>query len=219
MKRTKKLFYVPGLISLFGILIALPSFYKKTKPIKEHCLTLFMPADCKEDCPMEYQFSSCQLEKDIIKRKKIRFTLNENSEENKRKIEVIRYEALKLKYTQDTASVILITLSDSISYGEFISLRDICEYDKHKRYASWNNKFVIFGEWPEKKKEFRSIPTFASDVIRIEKPIIKPSLLEILRKKIKQYYTPLGFYLLLGWIVLLISFLYFRKRNSVLKKY
>jgi hypothetical protein len=220
MGRTKKLFYVPGLISLVGIFIALPSFHQKNKPTKENCLTLFIPSDGRKDHSMEYPFSSCYFERVINKKKKIQFTLNEDGEENKIKMSLIRYEALKLKYTEDTSTVILITLSDSISYGELISLYDMCGYDKHTRYASWDNKFVIFGEPPPKKKETsNSLKSWGSDLVIVPKPVIKPTLFELLKTKINKYYTPRGMYLLLGWIAVLISFLYFRKRKSVLQKH
>jgi len=169
---------------------------------------------------MEYQFSSCHLERNISKRKKIKFALNEDNEENKTKMEVIRYEALKLKYTGDTSTVILITLSDSISYGEFVSLVNMCVNDKHTRFASWDNKFVIFIETPRNKIEKSNFICFlCNDVIIIKEPIKKPPLFKLISQNVKKNYTPLGLYLLLGWIGLLISFLYFRKRMSVLKKY
>jgi hypothetical protein len=168
---------------------------------------------------MEYPFSSCYFESVISKKRKIQFTLNENGEENKIKMSVIRYEALKLKYTMDTSTVILITLSDSISYGEVISLYDLCEYDKHKRYASWDNKFVIFCEWPEKKKIESKFSCFlCNDVIRIKEPITKPTLFKLINQNVKKYYTPQGLYQILGWIVILISFFYFKKKRTILLK-
>jgi hypothetical protein len=218
MKRTEKLLYVPGLISLIGLLVAIPSFYKKVIPIKEYCLTLYIPTDCKKDRPTGAEFSSCYIERIISKKKKLQFTLNENEDENKIKISVIRYEALKLKYTKDTSTVILITLSDSISYGEVISLYDLCEYDKHKRYASWDNKFVIFGEWPEKKKELPEIQLMRCGYEQLEKRIIKPTFIEQVKQRISEYYSLKASYLLAGWIALFISFLYFRKRRLILKK-
>ena len=218
MKRTGKLIYVPGLISLIGLLVAIPSFYKKVIPIKEYCLTLYIPTDCKKDRPMGAEFSSCYIERIISKKKKLQFTLNENEDENKIKISVIRYEALKLKYTKDTSTVILITLSDSISYGRVISLYDLCEYDKHKRYASWDNKFVIFGEWPEKKKELPEIQLMRCGYEQLEKRIMKPTFIEQVKQRISEYYSLKASYLLAGWIALFISCLYFRKRRLILKK-
>ncbi len=188
-------------------------------PVKEYCITMFVPKDCKGDKDWTLQFATCNFEKEIKRKKQIKFTLDNNEKDNERKMEVIQYESLKLKYTEDTTAVVLINLTDSVRYGDFVSIADMCEADGHKRYAYWDNKFVIFGEWPKKKEISNSPQTFSSDVIRIEKPAIKPSFLELLSKKIKNYYTPKGFYLFFGWIALFISFLYFRKRDSVLQEY
>ena len=220
MRRTGKLLYVPGLISLVGLLITLPSFYKRNTPVKEYCITMFMPEDCNGDMDWTFRYATCNLEKEIKRKKQIKFTLDNNEKDNRRKMEVIRYEALKLKYTEDTSAVTLINLTDSASYGDFVSIADMCEAHGHKRYASWDNKFVIFGAWPKKKKEIsNSPPLLFCEIIKIEKPVIKPSFYELLKEKIKEHYTPKGFYLLSGWVFLLISFLYFKKRSSILQKY
>jgi len=156
MKRTGKLLYVPGLISLVGIIIMLPSFYKRNTPVQEYCITIFIPQDCNRDKDWTlrfatFRFTTCDFEKEIKKRKQIKFTLDNNKKDNEIKMEMIRYEALKLKYTEDSSTVILINLTDSIRYGDFVSIADMCEADGHKRYAYWDNKFVIFGELPKRK--------------------------------------------------------------------
>ena len=218
MKRTGKLLYVPGLISLIGLLIMLPSFYKRNMPAKEYCITMFMPKDCNRDKDLTFDYTTCYIEKEIKGKKQIKFTLDYNKKENKRKMEMIRYESLKLKYTEDTATVVVINLSDSITYGDFISIFDMCVADGHKRYGSWDDRFVIFGEWPEKKKELPELSLIRCGYQHPEKPIVRPSFIDLIKQKIIEYYSPKGFYLLAGWIVLFISFLYFRKRSSVLQK-
>ena len=151
MWKTGKLLYVPGLISVVGFLTMLPSFYKRNIPAKGYCITMFVPQDCNKARDWALRFGTCNLEKEIKKRKQIKFTLDNNKQDNERKMEMIRYEALKLKYTEDTSKVILINLTDSIRYGDFISIIDMCEADGHKRYAYWDNKFVIFGKLPKRK--------------------------------------------------------------------
>ena len=217
MKRAGKLLYVPGLISLIGILIALPSFYKQNIPTKEYCLPLFVLADTnKKDwfiMPLKQD-----MEKYIAKKKKIKFEFDENKIENYKKLEIIRYEALKLKYTLDTSTVILLSLSDSISYGEFVSIVDMCETNEQKRYASWDNKFVIFGEPPKEQKQTTdTLKLLRCGYMSFKKPMRKPGFFEFLSKKINKYYTSQGLYLVLGWVVLLISFFSFRKRNARLQ--
>src|SRR4030095_5193842 len=189
MRKTKKLLYVPGLISLIGIIIALPSFYKKNVVAKEYCLPLFVPSDKHRSNEFEYIFSKYYLEKVISKKRKIRFMLDENKEGNYLKMQMIRYEALKLKYTEDTSTVVLLTLSDSISYGEYVSLLDMCNYDGHKRFASWDNKFVIFGEWPKVKKQATdTIQLFRCGYTQMIKPAIRPGFFELLNKEINNLY-------------------------------
>lgn len=219
MRRTGKLLYVPGLISLIGLLIMVPSFYKRNLPVKEYCIPMFMPKDCNGDVDWTVHYATCGIEKEIKRKKQIKFTLDNNENDNKRKMEMIRYESLKLKYTTDTSTVVLVDLTDSITYGNFMSIVDMCVEDGHKRYASWDNKFVIFGEWPEKKKIVSDFSCwFCNDVIRIKKPIAKPSLFKLISQNVKKYYTPQALYLLLGWGILLISFFIFKRRNSILKK-
>ena len=152
MRKTGKLLYVPGLISLIGLLIMLPSFYKRNMPAKEYCFTMFVPKDCIGNKDWSFQYATCNIEKHIRRKKQIKFTLDNNEKDNSRKMEMIQYESLKLKYTEDTSTVVLIDLTDGITYGNFISLFNMCIEDGHKRYAWWDNKFVIFGEWPEVKK-------------------------------------------------------------------
>ena len=220
MRGAGKLLYVPGLISLIGLLIMLPSFFKRNMPLKEYCITLFMPKDCNGDKDWTMYYGTCGLEKEIKRKKRIKFTLDNNEKDNKRKMEMIRYESLKLKYTEDTSTVVLVHLTDSITYGNFVSILDMCVEDGHNRYAWWDSKFVIFGEWPEKKKVASDFSCwFCNDVMIIKKPIEKPSFFKLISQNIKKYYTPQGFYLLLGWIVLLLTFLTFKRRVSILKEY
>jgi hypothetical protein len=220
MRRTGKLLYVPGLISLIGLLIMLPSFYKRNMPVKEYCITMFMPKDCNGDQDWTVYYSTCGIEKEIKRKKQIKFTLDNNEKDNKRKMEMIRYESLKLKYTTDTSTVVLVDLTDSITYGNFMSIVDICVEDGHKRYASWDNKFVIFGEWPEVKTQATdTIQLLRCGYMSFKKAAVRLSFLDQLSKTINKLYTPQGSYLLLGWIILFLNFLYFRKKKSVLQEY
>ena len=217
MTRTKKLFYSPGIISLIGLLVIFPAFYNKNVSPKTGCLTAYMVSDCTDADRFMPRYSKCYLEKEIHNKRQIKFKLNEK--EDKKKLGIIRYEALKLKYTEDNSAVVLIYLNDGIYYGDFVALIDMCEYDEHKRYAWWDNKFVIFGELPPKKKDTSSLlRSWSSDLIIVPKPVIVPTLFELLKTRINKYYTPKGMYLFLGWIALLISSLYFRKRRISIAK-
>lgn len=207
------MFYTPGIISLIGFLIALPSFYKKNITAKEYVLPLFALADSNKSyltSPLKSDW-----EKHIEKKRKLIFEFDQNKIENYKKLNLIRYEVLKLKYTKDTSTIVLVNLSDSISFGEFVSLIDMCEADKHNRYASWDNKFAILGEWPKKEiKTVDTLPLLMCGYIPMKKIEKKPSFIQKAIKKIKNNYTQQGLYLLIGFLLLIISFLRSRKMTN-----
>ena len=90
------------------------------------------------------------------------FILDGNKEENERKLDMIRYEALKLKFIEDTSTVILVNFTNDAFYADFVSLINICIEDKHKHYHLLNDKFVIFEEKPKRKvKENKIYPVYS----------------------------------------------------------
>jgi hypothetical protein len=144
MPRNLKLIYSPGLITICGLLLLIILGFKKILSKRESFITYFAPKDTK---PHDWSkiFSKYTIIDDIHRKRKIRFKLNDDKFTNKKKINLIRYEAQKLKFTDDSSAVILITLTNDVTYGEFISLLDICQMDDHKRFAAFDDKFVIFG--------------------------------------------------------------------------
>ena len=142
--KRRKLYYIPGLISL----IFLPIIFLKTlhsnKPFP--VLNYAVLINVKEsNMPT---FSGQYFMKQIKRRKLIPFYLDESHEVNKNKFSFIQREALRLKYTCDTNYVIAVHLSDSLNYGEFVYLLNMMVIGNHKRYAEWKNIFYIFGEEP-----------------------------------------------------------------------
>lgn len=145
MAKRKKLYYIPGIISLLGIWIFYFCFEKRFTIKNEGCLSFFVPRDNSSN---PYEFSVNTVLRIISKKKQIRIVLNEDRETNQRKIDIIRYEARKLKYTQDTTAVIVVTLTSETTYAEFAQLIDMCYADKHRRFTLAKRLFIIFGEYP-----------------------------------------------------------------------
>lgn len=135
----KKLFYPPGIISLIGVFFFFTYFPQKMLPQKETVILLAYP---KESDPrgneMPY-FNVAGIEEDINRKRKISFLLDEDLLTNKKKLDIVRFEARRLKYTFDTSSVILVSLSENTSYGEFVNLINICLSDSIRRYGTWGN--------------------------------------------------------------------------------
>ena len=102
----------------------------------------------------------------------------------------------------------MIILSDSVTYGEFVSIVDMCETDGHKRYGSWDNKFVIWGEWPDRKvKQTNTITPLYCGTKPYKKPEQKPGVIDALIKRAGNIYTPQGLWLIVGLIALTLSYI------------
>lgn len=143
--RRRKIYYVPGLISL----IFLPVIFFETLPSNKFFTVIryVTPSDA-QDQPNTIAYTGQYFMKEIKKKKIIPFYLDEDHELNKKKFSIIELESLRLKFTCDTNHVIAIQLSDSLYYGEFISLLNLMAKYKFKRYGDWKNVFYIFGEDP-----------------------------------------------------------------------
>jgi hypothetical protein len=101
--------------------------------------TVYFPVD--KNNPTVY--SKRLIDDELIGKYKIQIT--EDNIENEKKIEVIKYEARKLKYTNDTNKVLEIEITKGVSYKYIIQLFSICFSDHHKRFAMVENRFIIWG--------------------------------------------------------------------------
>ena len=146
MAAQKKLYYVPGMISLFTLIIFLKWYADKFEYQTYDSYPFAVPDDRKES--RSRMVSPYQIEKNISKKKQIEIILDENEADNRKKFDLIKYETRKLKYTHDTSTVLRISFTEKMNYGEFVRLIRLCSTDGHKRFALLNKSFVIWGEWP-----------------------------------------------------------------------
>ena len=146
----RKLYYAPGIISLIGIWAFYFYFQKRFIVKKQVCLSFVVPTDRNYNTPT---FSTNYMQNWIAKKKQLRIELTGDREINQKKIELIRYEARKLKYTMDTTTVINIALTKEVKYSELIQLIDMCYIDKHRRFTLIKNSFLIFGEYPPEVRD------------------------------------------------------------------
>jgi hypothetical protein len=144
----RKLYYVPGLISLICLFISFKLSIYKIQPKQYSYIALNVPNDTKN--MSHSSFSSYWIEQQIKKKKQIVLTLDADEKNNQKKFELIKYEAGKLKYTQDTSTVLRIKFTNDINYRTLVRLIDLCYTDQHKRFVLLKNSFVIFGEYPPK---------------------------------------------------------------------
>lgn len=175
----RKIHYTPGMISLIGLFFLLPYALDKTGIQPTRVISFVVP---KQSDPNEHTvslFTERWLMKGVEKKKKIRFFLNADRKTNQNKIDLIRSEARRLKYTLDSNSVILVEFSNDLLYRELFRLLDNCVTDSIRRYATFDNKFVIFGETTPKEKSSESFGCFlCNDLIVIKETPSKKSIVE-----------------------------------------
>ena len=82
-----------------------------------------------------------------------------STHEDEKRLDFIRTEGRRFKYTNDTNVIIKVFIPDSSKYGIFLNLLYIMNEDQHKRYFEYQNWFYIFGEAPFKEiKTEKEIP-------------------------------------------------------------
>lgn len=119
--------------------------YLKQGIVKYEYFTMSFPHNKKS----LYAFSTHSVYNIIKGKKKIRIELDNDRLTNQKKINLIQYEARKLKYTMDTTTVIIASLTKDVLYSEIMQLIRLCKNDSHKRYALVDNNFIILGEYPK----------------------------------------------------------------------
>jgi hypothetical protein len=211
--RLRKIYYAPGVISLIGLSFLLPYALNKTAIQPTRAISFVVP---KESDPNEQTvslFTERWLMNSVEKKKKIRFFLNAERKTNENKIDLIRSEARRLKYTFDSNSVILIEFSNDLLYGELFRLLDNCIADSIRRYATFDNKFVIFGETTPKEKSSDSFGCFlCNDLIITKETPPKKSIVEWITGLIKPFSLLQIGSLGLLWLLLIYAAIKYRLR-------
>ena len=68
--------------------------------------------------------------------------------EDIKRLDFIKMEARRLKYTYDTVHILKVHFTNENTYGQFIQLASIMQKDLHKRYMFYQDDFYILGEAP-----------------------------------------------------------------------
>lgn len=154
----------------------------------------------------------------INSKKQIRFTLNNDHEENRKKIELIRLDALRIKFTRDTNTVIRIHLSNDINYHEFVTLINICYADNLTNWITWDNNFIIAHYEPPFADSTTAVPAFVCGYQGIpDGNTEQRSAWKIVNDWLKEHANSANIKIAAGYLTLLLSYLYFirRKRNKL----
>jgi len=210
----KKLWYVPGLISLIGLPILL-WIMGPQEIIRHNCIKLFLPQD-KKPLPDVAVFSRYTV-MTAIKGKKIipvEFwyypmgdpieTFNYNN-----KLNFVLHEIEQITYTHDTTSVLKVCLGDGISYGDFIGILNQLILHKVKRYALVDNELYIFGEPPIAPQPPLELEFDAIIPSIIPSGNDTPSVWDVLKEQVQDMLRVMAFilkhnYILISGFILLI---------------
>jgi len=154
MKR-RRIYYVPGLISIIGLPILL-FFYCHKGTISLTCLKVNLPTDRKDD-PDILRFSKEAVYKSL-KRKKIitidldveRFYEGDNRTQYvfNQKLHFISQEIERLEFTNDTSTVLKVQFGANNTYGDFVWVLNQLFLYKIKRYAFVDDNFYVYADPP-----------------------------------------------------------------------
>jgi hypothetical protein len=149
-----KKWYVPGMISLFGIF---PLLFWKTMPLKQQfdqrVINVFLPYEGDVDDSI-LMFSEELVLKDVAKRRQTVFYLNDFIEQTASVLDAIRRSGREIKYGYDTSRVVKVVLGDHCSFNAFVSVLNICIADEHRRYAWVQDTIFIFSPPPPEPEKY-----------------------------------------------------------------
>lgn len=157
MIKRKRIYYVPGLISLLILPIIL--LHYSNEPKKQVVLRFYLASDDMDTNSPVIKYSKWALLSEIQKKKITPFYLDDDQKQNLQTLKSIQSEAARLRSAYDTMHVLQVRLSDKSTFGEFVSLLNIMYMNRQKRYGLVDNNFYIFGDRPpvEKKNTIEQI--------------------------------------------------------------
>ncbi len=172
--KPKKLYYIPGLVSLIGLPILL-FFWGPEDSVYQTVVRLNLPSDKKDEPGIE-KFSTAFVYRAIAHKKMVSVDLgvwsyadDRNQYMENKKHSFIAAEMQKIQFTNDTNTVVKITLGSESRYSDFIWLLNQAMLDDFKRYALVDNTLYFFANPPPVHHEAESFYPYGDDVIVIDR--------------------------------------------------
>jgi len=151
-KVRRRLYYVPGMISLLALPIVC-YFYLKPFIRDERSLEIIVMANYKpEKVPIYNQFGipvsplrydSTVLSLPGIRRRYSKILLNGNEDADQMKLDTFRIQIRKMKKENDSINGVHLIFGDSTTYGVFIQAINICNQEEIMRYAIYRNNLWV----------------------------------------------------------------------------
>jgi len=158
MKKHRKLFYIPGMITLlvFPILCYFNLMKLKRQNKEERVLEIILACKPFPKNNLTIHFDTTILSEPAIRRLYLDIRLNGNETEDKIKLAFFRLYVKEMKETNDIKKGIHIMFVDSVKYGTYLETFNIILKEKIARYIYYeNNLWVLNLDGDKAKMEAR----------------------------------------------------------------
>jgi len=145
--KLKKLYYIPGLISIIGLPVLL-FFWGPQDPVYQTCIKLNIPSNAKDTAGIE-RFSKGTVYKAIKNKKIIPIDLDDHAWDERtaylanKKYSFVESEMERLQFTADTNSVLRIHFGSDNTYNDFIWVLNRAIIFDFRRYAFVDDDFYF----------------------------------------------------------------------------
>ena len=182
MKKYRKIYYVPGMISLI-LLPVLCIFYLDKHYYEECCIEIVVPEKYNPtrytNTPKGLRFDTTLLSIPENRRIYTTFEFNGNDEINKIRLDSSTTLLKQIILTEDTINGVRFILGDSAKYSTFIEILDLCFTDSFPTFVPYENDvwWLYTKKSEEIKQRIREIKK-EKERIRELPPIEKQSFTE-----------------------------------------
>jgi hypothetical protein len=144
MKKTKKIYYIPGLISLIGLpVLCCIYFFQNYKQDRVLTVTFASKYDQKKTEAYPHVFDTTFLSQPPSRRKYIDITLNGNKFDDEAKINFFRVRAREIVRNRDTDNGAHLIFGDGSKYGSFVKILNYFRIDSIPNYAPFENHLWV----------------------------------------------------------------------------
>jgi hypothetical protein len=198
--RKRKLYYVPGLISLLGLPVLLYFLGPREPPILT-AVKIYLPNDnLNPDQPEMIRFSKWYVYQSLKYKKIVSVDLDDVSPDNidelyrfrhLKKMDFISNEIARREFTHDTSSVFKIEFGNYCTYSDFVWVLNLTRLYDVKRFVFIDDAYYLFTNPPPPPEPVQDLKLYlGNDVIIASKPAIEkgPSWWEVVKAELGEWW-------------------------------
>jgi hypothetical protein len=198
--RRRRLYYVPGLISLLGLPVLL-YFLGPQNPAIQTAIKIHIPTDdTKPDPPGFVRFTRRNIYHSLKHKKIVSVDLDDVSPDNidqlyrfrhLKKMDFISNEIARLQFTHDTSSVFKIEFGDYCTYGDLVLVLNLIHMYDVKRFVFIDDAYYILATPPPQPEPILGIKVAPlNDVVYSPEPTARnePSQWELFKVAFSEWW-------------------------------